>query len=166
MIPIIINNNEVDISLQRKEDNGITTIGNISIGNFGILSLEDTGRDFNHDGDFGEQGEGKVYGKTRILCGRYEIKLRTEGTKHEQYKKKYIFHRGMLELQNVPHFKYVLIHIGNHADNTLACILTGSHEVNPNWVDDSEKAYLGFYGYVCCLFDLGYRIFINIMDEK
>jgi hypothetical protein len=163
---IEVKNNEVDITLQRKEDNGKTTIGGISVGNFGILSLEDTGRDFNHDGDFNDPGEGKVYGVTRVLCGRYEIKFRTEGHMHEVYKDKYPWHRGMLELQEVPHFKYVLMHVGNHAGNTLACILTGSHRVNADWVDDSEKAYLAFYGYICCLFDMGFRVFINIIDEK
>jgi hypothetical protein len=166
MIPIIINNNEVDIPLQRKEDNKKTSLGEITIGDFKILSLEDTGRDFNHDGDFDEPGEGKVYGETRILADRYELKFRTEGHMHEVYKDKYPWHRGMLELQDVPYFKYVLIHTGNQAGDTKACIITGSHKVTPNWVDDSEKAYLAFSGYVYCLFDLGYRVFINIIDEN
>ena len=163
---ITISNNEVEITLQRNEDNGKTTIGTIGIGAFEIRSLEDTGRDYNHDGDFDDPGEGKVYGKTRILCGRHEIKLRDEGTMNESYKDRFVFHRGMLYIEDTPHFKFIYIHIGNHADNSLGCIMTGSRRVNGDWVDDSEKAYCALYGYKCCLFDMGFKVFLNILDEK
>tara|TARA_B110000240_G_C13210193_1_gene330061 strand:+ start:452 stop:619 length:168 start_codon:yes stop_codon:yes gene_type:complete len=31
----------------------------------------------------------------------------------------------MLEIKDIPDFKYVLVHIGNFRKDTLACLLTG-----------------------------------------
>ena len=164
MIPII--NNEVTFQLQRNPDNGTSTLGNISLGELSLFTIEDVNRDLNHDGDITDPGEEKVYGESRIACGRYEIVFREEGTLHEKYKDRFTFHRGMLWLRDVKSFKYIYLHIANAASQLLGCIGIASHKVNDNWIDDSEKAYVFLYGYCCCLFDLGYRVFINIMDEK
>lgn len=145
--------NEFDIILTRGISNGVCTIGTIEAGGLQILSMEDPPQ------------EKKIPGNTRIPAGRYELKLRKFGRFHEIYKERYPFHRGMLWLQDVPRFEDVLIHSGNHAGDTRGCILTGSRKVNENWVDDSEKALLALTGYTYCLFDLGYRVFINIKDE-
>lgn len=69
----------------------------------------------------------KKYGETRISAGRYQIKLRTEGDFHERYLSKFgpDFHKGMLWLQDVPNFEYILIHIGNNDDDTAGCLLVG-----------------------------------------
>ena len=66
----------------------------------------------------------KIYGKTCIPFGTYEIDLRTEGGFYQRMKK--ICPYGMLHLQNVPNFKYILIHSGNDVDDTHGCILTTS----------------------------------------
>lgn len=72
--------------------------------------------------------EPKIYGKTRIPSGSYQIKFRKEGTLHEKYSKKFPeTHRGMLHLQNVTGFQYIYIHIGNKDEDTLGCILVGSY---------------------------------------
>lgn len=163
---ITITNNEVEILLQRNPDNGKTTIGTLSIGSLELVTIEDINRDLNHDGDITDPGEHKVYGESRIACGRYEIFLRNEGTLNEKYKDRFTFHRGMLWIRDVESFNFIYIHIANWASQLLGCIGVASHKVNDDWVDDSEKAYLMLYGYVCCLFDLGYRVFLNIKDEK
>ena len=142
-----------EIILTRQSDNGTSTLGILDAGSLEIRTIEDSYHRF------------KIPGKTRIPAGRYEIKLREFGTKYEQYTERYPFHKGMLWLQDVPDFMDILIHIGNHAGDTSGCILTGSHKVNDDWVDDSEKAYLALYGYCLCLYDLGYKIFINIKDD-
>jgi hypothetical protein len=161
-----MDNKEIDIQLSRCTDNGTTTIGKITIGNLEILSIEDTNRDLNHDGDLTDPGEKKVYGLTRVPCGRYEIKFREWGGLHEKYKARFVFHKGMLWLIDVPSFEDIYIHIMNYARESLGCIGTGSHQVTPDWVDDSEKAYIALYGYCMCLFDLEYRVFINIIDNE
>jgi hypothetical protein len=70
----------------------------------------------------------KVAKETRIPAGTYRIKLRAEGGFHERYLAKFgpQFHKGMLWLQDVPNFQWVLIHIGNTDEDTEGCILVGA----------------------------------------
>ena len=71
----------------------------------------------------------KIWGDTRIPAGVYNIKLRTAGKFHRRYKKRFPdIHKGMLHLQDVPNFKYILIHCGNSKKDTHGCILTGDHD--------------------------------------
>lgn len=142
----------MEILLKRSPDNDITTLGEIIFGKNKIISLED------------DYDEIKVHGETRIPAGRYEIKLRTEGRYHEIMKKRYTFHRGMLWLQDVPNYQWILIHPGVSAKDTAGCILTGSRIKNENEISESRDAYLFFYGYVIAAFDRGERVFINIID--
>jgi len=74
----------------------------------------------------------KVKGQTRIPAGRYRLKFRTEGGHHIKYKRMYPeWHRGMIELQDVPNYKYILIHIGNYVKDTDGCLLVGkSYQLN------------------------------------
>ncbi len=69
----------------------------------------------------------KVYGETRISAGLYKLRLREYGGVHENYLDRYgpDFHKGMIELMNVPEFTDVLIHAGNTDDDTAGCILVG-----------------------------------------
>ena len=67
----------------------------------------------------------KVAGETRIPAGTYDIDLRREGGMLTRYKKMFrdMDHPGMIELQNVPNFKYIYIHIGNFESNSEGCLL-------------------------------------------
>ena len=68
----------------------------------------------------------KVMAETRIPEGTYELKLRTVGGYHERYVKKYgSFHKGMIHVQDVPNFKYILWHTGNTDEHTAGCLLLG-----------------------------------------
>ncbi len=92
------------------------TIGDFSIDNvFFAHTLEDTVRDSNHDGDLADAGEEKVYGKTAIPCGRYEVILSWSNK----------FGRRMPLLLKVPGFEGVRIHGGNTDADTLGCPLLG-----------------------------------------
>jgi hypothetical protein len=145
-------NGTLEIVLKRLPDNDITTLGSLIFGKNQIISLED---------DFDEI---KEHGRTRIPSGRYEIKERFEGTFYQRMIKKYPFHRGMLHLQDVPNYKWILVHPGNKAEDTDGCIVTGSRKVDENNVSESTYAYLFFLGYVYAAFDRGERVFINIID--
>lgn len=73
----------------------------------------------------------KVPDETCIPDGTFEIKYRTIGGFHQRYSERFAgLHRGMLWLQDVPDFKYILIHCGNTAsgpdDDTAGCILVGT----------------------------------------
>ena len=97
----------------------------------------------------GEREE-KIHGETRIPRGEYEIKFRSVGGHHEKYLKKFgsDFHKGMLELQDAPNFKYILIHIGNYIKDTDGCLLVGESYslTNSNYaVWNSRNTYKEIY---------------------
>lgn len=92
----------------------------------------------------------KKYGETRIPSGTYKLGLRTIGGFHIRYKSKFgDFHKGMIEVLNVPNFKYVLLHIGNRDENTEGCLLVGdsSHQniTDEGFIGSSTSAYKRIY---------------------
>lgn len=84
--------------------------------------------------------EVKIPGETRIPAGVYEIKLRTVGGFHQRYSNASWlpdgFHKGMLWVQDVPDFEYILHHTGNTKKHTEGCTLYGL---------DFEKRDDGFF---------------------
>jgi len=97
-----------------------------------------------------EHREIKVSGKTRIPTGTYPVKLRTAGSIHPKYLKKFPdIHLGMLWLQNVPDFQWIYFHIGNTDEHTEGCILVGVQcgidDLGTLTLQNSTKAYVGFY---------------------
>ena len=107
--------------------NGILLIDGV----FECFTLEDEVRD----------GQ-KQMGETAIPLGEYEIKFRTVGGYDAKYQKRYgtTWHKGMLELQDVPNFKYILIHTGNTDEHTAGCLLVGETQ------QDLDKGKDGFIG--------------------
>jgi hypothetical protein len=69
--------------------------------------------------------EKKVSAETRIPEGKYEVGLRATGGFNSRYLNKFgaDFHKGMLHVQDVPGFEYILIHTGNTDENTMGCLL-------------------------------------------
>lgn len=120
----------------RLKDNGKSTVGTLNVnGTFKCFTLEDT---FN---------EPKIYGKTRIPSGSYEVKLRNEGGMTKKYAQRYgAMHKGMLWLQDVENFKWVYIHVGNDQDDTDGCILVGygCNTINGT-ISQSRDAYRDLY---------------------
>ena len=112
----------LEFSLVRKYFKPTYTIGKLSAdGTYICDTLEDATRDlhdYNHDGDFNDEGEGKVYGQTAIPYGRYRIKF-IYWPKHS---------RMVPHLLNVPGFTGILIHGGVRAEDTLGCILVGENK--------------------------------------
>ena len=96
----------------------------------------------------------KVMHETCIPEGTYDIKFRTVGSFSERYKKKYgADHYGMLHLQDVPNFTYILIHAGNTDEHTSGCLIVGETQQDLDISDDgfighSGKAYLKLYNKV------------------
>ena len=142
------------LTLTRMWDNVNETLG--------ILSIDDVEQCLILEDQYQKE---KVYGETRIPEGTYKIKLRTNGRMHEDYSKKYDFHRGMLELQNVPNFKYVYIHVGNDDDDTLGCLITGRKVVVKSGkikLESSTEAYKELYKKVIPFID---NLYIQIIDK-
>jgi len=144
------------LQLLRLRDNANSTIGTLHVdGEFECFTLEDT------------YNEPKVYGKTRVPSGTYEIELRTEGHMTTRYLDRYgPIHKGMLWLRNVKNFKYVYIHIGNTEDDTDGCILLGSGctaRTNEQNVTGSALAYLELYPRVAKEILAGEKVTIEII---
>lgn len=94
------------------------TIGRLYVdGKYFCDTLEDTVRDLNKDGKF-DNGEKKVYGKTAIPYGTYEIKW-TYSPRFKKYTP---------QLMNVPSFEGIRIHAGNTSSDTEGCILLGENK--------------------------------------
>ena len=80
--------------------------------------IEDTVRDLNMDGDLDDCGEGKVYGKTAIPYGRYEVKLTMSNR----------FNKVLPILIGVKGFESIRIHSGNTEQDSLGCLIVGENK--------------------------------------
>ena len=80
--------------------------------------------------------------ETSIPEGSYKLSLRKEGGFHSRYLSKYgaNFHKGMIYVNKVPNFEYVLWHVGNYENNTSGCLLLGNSS-SENISD--KKGYIG-----------------------
>ena len=112
----------MELSVIRKYFKERYTIGKLMIdGEMFCSTLEDKVRDLkdiNHDGDFNDPGEGKIYGETAIPCGRYQV-LVTFSPK---------FQKRLPELFHVPGFTNIRIHAGSDHTHTEGCILVGDNK--------------------------------------
>ena len=124
----------MNLKLTRKEFTTESTIGQLEIdGNFFCYTLEDVVRDKNNDGDLDDKGEEKVYGKTAIPKGKYEVII--------NYSER--FKQQMPLLLNVKGFEGIRIHKGNSAVDTHGCILLGKSK-SKDFIGMSNLAYNEF----------------------
>ena len=106
------------LTLKRIALRSTYTIGRLYVdGNYFCDTLEDTVRDLNKNGKF-DTGEKKVYGKTAIPYGTYEIKW-TYSPRFKKYTP---------QLMNVPSFEGIRIHAGNTSADTEGCLILGENK--------------------------------------
>ena len=106
------------LTLKRIALRSTYTIGRLYVdGNYFCDTLEDTVRDLNKNGKF-DNGEKKVYAKTAIPYGTYEIKW-TYSPRFKKYTP---------QLMNVPSFDGIRIHSGNSSTDTEGCLLLGENK--------------------------------------
>lgn len=110
----------------------------------------------------------KVPGETRIPAGIYDLRLKLDGKKNDEYKIKFPeFHKGMLEIRGVNNYSGVLIHIGNSPKETEGCLLVGQSSIPQlEQILDSKAAYISFYKKVIKAFNRNEHVYITILDEK
>jgi hypothetical protein len=107
----------------------------------------------------------KERGTTRIPRGRYELKIRKAGTIYQNYIKKFSWHKGMIEIADIPNFKYVMVHIGNTVKDTDGCPLLGagkSWNGKTRMVTSSTLAYKAWYEKVYPVLEKGEKVFITL----
>jgi len=86
----------------------------------------------------------KVMHETCIPEGTYNIQFRRTGGFHAKYKERYgSGHYGMLHLQDVPNFTYILIHAGNTDEHTSGCLIVGETQQD---LDRSDDGFIGHSG--------------------
>ena len=106
------------LTLKRIALRSTYTIGRLYVdGNYFCDTLEDAVRDLNKNGKF-DNGEKKVYAKTAIPYGTYEIKW-TYSPRFKKYTP---------QLMNVPSFEGIRIHSGNSSTDTEGCLLLGENK--------------------------------------
>jgi len=112
----------------------------------------------------------KVKGETRVPAGTYNLKLRKEGGFDARYKKKYpSFHKGMIQVMDVPNFEYILIHQGNTDEHTAGCLLVGDSQENniiikDGFIGKSANAYKRIYPIISKQLELGNDVTITYQD--
>jgi len=117
-----------------------------------------------------ERREKKVMAETRIPAGVYSILLRKEGGHHNKYTKKYgDMHKGMLWLQDVPNFQWILIHTGNTDEHTAGCLILGDSQENNTLVKNgfigkSTQAYKRVYPPIAAALEDGEEVIIEYID--
>ena len=140
----IMGNDEKNLEVLRYSSGADSTLG--------LLFINDAnGREFLSYTLEDEFREEKVSAETRIPEGTYDIKLRTEGGFHNRYSAKFgtPWHRGMLHVQDVPEFEYILIHTGNTDEHTMGCLLVADSSTQnitkDGFVGASVSAYKRIY---------------------
>ena len=113
----------------------------------------------------------KVKHETRIPEGEYKLTLRSEGGFHSRYTSKYgaDWHRGMIYVNNVPNFEYILWHTGNTDESTSGCLILGdsqtSNLVQSNgFVGSSVNAYKKVYPIVRDAILSGEEVTVEYID--
>ena len=110
----------------------------------------------------------KIPKETAIPIGTYPLRFRTEGRLHNIYKRKFDFHRGMIEIANLPNFLYVMFHIGNTKENTEGCPLVGMKYkfVQGEYrVVESTKAYIQVYPKIANLIASHQEVLLQIVNS-
>ena len=114
--------------------------------------------------------EEKVSGETRIPEGTYDIKLRKTGGFNSRYATKFgePWHKGMLHVQDVPGFEYILIHTGNTDDDTMGCLLVADTSqqniTKEGFVGASTDAYKRVYPDLAQWLEDGNKLSITYID--
>ena len=118
-----------------------------------------------------EQRDVKVWGETRIPAGTYKLKLRKEGGFHTRYLAKYgdTFHKGMIWVQDVPGFEWILWHTGNTDEHTAGCLILGNTQTNnriakDGFIGSSVDAYKFVYPRVAAAIDSGLDVEVTYID--
>jgi hypothetical protein len=128
----------MELNLKRIHFNDICTIGELTIAGDDLLlyTLEDKDRKLSNTDDLKAITDIKVFGKTAIPYGRYEVIM----TYSDRFK------QNMPLLLNVKGFAGVRIHSGNTSEDTEGCILCGyQKDVSNNRIINSRAAISELY---------------------
>lgn len=110
----------------------------------------------------------KIKGSTAIPAGRYQLAFRRYGGMHGRYHRLFPdFHKGMIQLMDVPNFSYIYIHIGNNFSDTSGCLLVGKtmkyfKRQDEYEIRQSRKAYIALYKRLVAMMEKG-EVYVLIL---
>jgi len=144
----------------------VQEIGTTATSTASLLSIDDKPFCFVIEDGYHEV---KVPGKTRIPPGCYQVTRKTSGRFFEKYRKEYM-HEFSIQLENVPGFKDILIHIGNTIEDTRGCLLVNTG-LNINlsgtyFGTGSVAAYKPLYSLIFAAFRRGEEVYIEISRRE
>lgn len=135
----------MELILKRKVNTNDYTLGNLYVnGEYFSDTLEDTDRGLDSNMSLTEITSKKVYGKTAIPKGTYEVTLDTVSPKFKDRAWAKFCEGKLPRLSNVKGFEGVLIHVGNTAEDSLGCILVGKNTAR-GIVSDSTNTFKRLY---------------------
>lgn len=144
--------NEMELKLKREVFTDNSTIGSLYVdGVFDCYILEDRDRGLSDTMSLEKIAGTKVYGKTCIPYGRYEV----DWTMSARFKKM------MPILLNVIGWSGIRIHSGNSEIDSLGCLLCGTRKLS-NRITESTLATINLYAKIEAAKKQGQRIFITI----
>lgn len=144
--------NTMELYLKREVFTEESTIGSLSIdGQFECYILEDKDRGLSDDMPLNEIVARKVYGKTAIPYGRYQV----DWTLSSRFK------IMMPILLNVKGYAGIRIHKGNSEIDSLGCLLCGRKRSN-NAISESTFATNQLYNKIQTAKSRGQKIYITI----
>ena len=144
---------DMELQLKRETFTEQSTIGALTInGVFECFILEDRDRGLNDTLTLEQILKVKVYGKTAIPYGRYEI----DWTMSARFK---VF---MPILLNVKGYAGIRIHKGNTEIDSLGCLLCGTRKKS-NMITESTLATRNLYTKIESAKKQGQRIYITIV---
>jgi hypothetical protein len=145
--------NDMELQLKREIFTDESTIGTLTIdGKFECYILEDKDRGINNTLTLEQIMRVKVYGKTAIPYGRYEV----DWTMSARFKVM------MPILLNVVGWSGIRIHKGNTEIDSLGCLLCGTRKLS-NRITESTSATNKLYAKIEAAKKQGQRIYITIV---
>lgn len=120
----------MELKIDRRYKGTEYTIGSLYVnGSYFCDTLEDTDRGINSSMNLVEITKKKIYGKTAIPKGTYNVDMTTVSPKFKNRSWAKPYGGKVPRLLSVPGFDGVLIHPGNTASDTSGCILVGKNTI-------------------------------------
>lgn len=142
----------MELLLDRDVYSRNSTIGVLYVdGKFECFILEDRDRELSNNMNLAEIQKRKVYAKTAIPTGRYEIIITPSNR----------FKRRLPLLVNVPGFEGIRIHTGNTNEDTEGCLLPGQTR-GVDFVGNSRVAFNNLFNKLDAAIRMNKKIFITI----
>lgn len=131
----------MELKVKRKAFEKDYTIGDLFVdGKFVSNTLEDCDRGLTQDMPLEEIKAKKVYGKTAIPKGTYDIDMNTISPKFKDRSWAKPYGGKLPRLIGVKGFDGVLLHVGNTASDSSGCLLVGKNSIK-GMITDSTRTF-------------------------